>query len=46
MKSSNLMLSLIILEPLDPGKNIDVYLWLLVDDLKDLWIEGIRMYDA
>jgi hypothetical protein len=46
MKSPNLMLSLIIPGPSDPGKNIDVYLRPLVDDLKDLWNEGIRVYDA
>jgi hypothetical protein len=46
MKSQNLMLSLIIPGPSDPGKNIDVYLRPLVDDLKDLWNEGIRVYDA
>jgi hypothetical protein len=27
-------------------KNIDVYLQLLVDDLKNLWNESIRVYDA
>jgi hypothetical protein len=46
MKSSNLMLSLIIPGPSDPGKNIDVYLWPMVDDLKDLRNEGIRVYDT
>jgi hypothetical protein len=46
MKSENLMLSLIIPGPSDPRKNIDVYLRPLVDDLKDLWNEGIRVYDA
>jgi hypothetical protein len=27
-------------------KNIDVYLQLLVDDLKNLWNESIRVYNA
>jgi hypothetical protein len=46
LKSPNLMLSQIIPGSSDPGKNIDVYLQPLVDDLKDLWNEGIRVYDA
>jgi hypothetical protein len=36
IKSSNLMLSLIISKLLDPKKNIDIYLQPLVDDLKNL----------
>ena len=40
-KSPNLMLSLIIFGPSNPEKSIDVKLPLLVDDLKDLWNEGI-----
>ncbi|XP_021814669.1 uncharacterized protein LOC110757382 [Prunus avium] len=29
----------------DPGKSIDVYLRPLVDELKDLWTNGVRTYD-
>ncbi|CAN6719163.1 unnamed protein product [Malus baccata var. baccata] len=29
----------------DLGKSIDVYLWPLVDELKDLWENGVRTYD-
>ncbi|CAL2246711.1 unnamed protein product [Prunus armeniaca] len=29
----------------DPGKSIDVYSRPLVDELKDLWTNGVRMYD-
>jgi hypothetical protein len=46
MKSLNLMLSLIIPRPSDLEKNINVYLQLLVDDLKILWNDSIHMYDA
>ncbi|CAL9030086.1 unnamed protein product [Prunus brigantina] len=29
----------------DPGRSIDVYLRPLVDELKDLWTNGVRTYD-
>ncbi|CAL2246727.1 unnamed protein product [Prunus armeniaca] len=29
----------------DPGRSIDVYLRPLVDELKDLWTNGVCMYD-
>ncbi|CAH9123254.1 unnamed protein product, partial [Cuscuta epithymum] len=45
MKSENLMLSLLIPGPHSPGNDIDVYLQPLIDDLKDLWSEGIETYD-
>ncbi|RVW59097.1 hypothetical protein CK203_113303 [Vitis vinifera] len=32
--------------PRQPGKNIDVYLSPLVDDLKTLWEKGVETYDA
>ncbi|CAA7033482.1 unnamed protein product [Microthlaspi erraticum] len=32
--------------PTAPGNNIDVYLAPLIDDLKDLWAEGIEVYDS
>ena len=37
MKMKFMMLSLLISGPRKPGKNIDVYLSPLVDDLKTLW---------
>ena len=46
MKSPIIMLSLIIPEPSDPRKNIDVYLQPLIDDLKYLWNERIRVYNV
>ena len=41
-----MMLSLLISGPRKPGKNIDVYLSPLVDDLKTLWEKGVETYDA
>ncbi|XP_050109451.1 uncharacterized protein LOC126588404 [Malus sylvestris] len=43
MKKEYMMLTLLIGE--DPGKSIDVYLRPLVDELKDLWENGVRTYD-
>ncbi|GJT52265.1 hypothetical protein Tco_0978422 [Tanacetum coccineum] len=37
MKQSSFMLTLLIPGPKSPGKDIDVYLRPLIDDLKDLW---------
>ena len=46
MKSENIMLTLLILGPTAPSNNIDVYLAPLIDDLNDLWNEGIIVYDS
>lgn len=46
MKQPYLMLSLLIPGPKGPGKDIDVFLQPLVDELKSLWNEGIPTYDA
>ena len=46
MKDPYMILSLLILECKAPENKIDVYLRLLVDDLKELWNEGIKTYDA
>ena len=46
MKAPNMILSLLILGPLAPGNKIDVYLWLLVDNLYELWNESVSTYDA
>jgi hypothetical protein len=32
--------------PKSPGQNIDVYLQPLIDELYDLWVNGIEMWDA
>ncbi|XP_010431497.1 PREDICTED: uncharacterized protein LOC104715823 [Camelina sativa] len=46
MKAENMMLTLLIPGPTAPSNNIDVYLAPLIDDLKDLWHEGILVYDS
>lgn len=40
------MMSLLIPGPQTPGKDIDVYLRPLVDELKELWTDGIETFDA
>ncbi|GJT04862.1 reverse transcriptase domain-containing protein [Tanacetum coccineum] len=47
MKESSFMLTLLIPGPKSPGKDIDVYLRLLIDDLKDLWAKpGVKTIDV
>nr|GFB92368.1 hypothetical protein [Tanacetum cinerariifolium] len=47
MKKSSFMLTLLILDPKSPGKDIDVYLRPLIDDLKDLWAKpGVKTIDV
>ncbi|GJU97830.1 hypothetical protein Tco_1327101 [Tanacetum coccineum] len=47
MKESSLMLTLLIPCPKSPGKDIDVYLRPLIDDLKDLWaLKGVETIDV
>ncbi|XP_057803357.1 uncharacterized protein LOC131018659 [Salvia miltiorrhiza] len=46
MKEEFLMMSLLIPGPSSPGKDIDVYLRPLIDELKDLWDNGIQTYDS
>ncbi|CAM8966364.1 unnamed protein product [Rhodiola kirilowii] len=46
MKRRYMMLSLLISSPRQPGNDIDVYLAPLIDDLKLLWNEGVRTFDA
>jgi len=41
-----MMLFMMILGPRQPGNDIDVYLNLLINDLKLLWEEGINVYDS
>jgi len=40
------MLSMIISGPRQPGNDIDVYLSLLVEDLRTLWDEGVLVFDV
>uniref|UniRef100_A0A2N9I3B2 DUF8039 domain-containing protein n=1 Tax=Fagus sylvatica TaxID=28930 RepID=A0A2N9I3B2_FAGSY len=42
----NLMLTLLIPGPKQPGNDIDVYLEPLVEDLNELWSNGVNVYDA
>ena len=46
MKRKYIMLSMLISGPKQPGNDIDVYLKPLIDDLKDLWEEGVDVFDA
>ncbi|XP_004309364.1 PREDICTED: uncharacterized protein LOC101306581 [Fragaria vesca subsp. vesca] len=46
MSQKNLMLSLLVPGPKQPGNDIDMYLEPLIDDLKELWSNGVEMYDA
>jgi len=41
-----MMMSMIISGLHQPGIDIDMYLRLLVDDLKTLWSEGVQVYDV
>ena len=46
MKEPYFMLSLFIPSPHQPGNEIDIYLKLLVNLLKELWEESVETYDA
>ncbi|XP_042939338.1 uncharacterized protein LOC122274358 [Carya illinoinensis] len=46
MKEPYLMLTLLIPGPKGPGNDIDVYLQPLVNELKELWEDGVDSYDA
>ncbi|XP_012828525.1 PREDICTED: uncharacterized protein LOC105949753 [Erythranthe guttata] len=46
MKEPYLMMSLLIPGPRSPGRDIDVYLRPLVDELNELWEFGVRTRDA
>ncbi|XP_010431509.1 PREDICTED: uncharacterized protein LOC104715835 [Camelina sativa] len=46
MKKENIMLTLLIPGPQQPGNNIDVYLEPLIEDLNHLWKNGELTYDA
>ena len=46
MKDNNFMLTLLIPGSKSPGKDMDVFLRPLVNELKDLWVEGIVTRDS
>ncbi|KAL5560845.1 hypothetical protein UlMin_037056 [Ulmus minor] len=46
MKAEYLMLSLLIPGPQSPGKDMDVFLCQLIDELKELWVHGLDTRDA
>ncbi|KAL3826143.1 hypothetical protein ACJIZ3_022172 [Penstemon smallii] len=46
MKEPFFMMSLLIPGPQSPGRDIDVYLQPLVEELKELWSNGVTTYDA
>ena len=46
MSKENLMLTLLIPGPKQPGNDIDVYLQPLIEDLMELWMNGVTVYDA
>ncbi|PHU11680.1 26S protease regulatory subunit 7 [Capsicum chinense] len=41
-----MMMSLLILGPQVPGKDIDIYLHPLIDELKELWSNGVEIFDT
>ena len=46
MSQENLLLTLLIRGPSQPGNDIDVYLQPLIDDLKELWSSGVDIFDG
>ena len=46
MKKENIMLTLLISGPQQPGNSIDVYLEPLIEDLNQLWSKGESTYDV
>ena len=40
------MMSLLILGPKSPDRDMDIFLRPIVDELKLLWVEGVDIYDA
>ena len=41
-----MMLSLLISGPKQPGRDIDIFLAPLIDDLKLVWENGVKVYDV
>jgi len=46
MQRKNIFLTLIIPGPKYPGKNMDVYMQPLKDELQEAWDKGFKTYDA
>ena len=46
MKDSFFMLTLFVLGPQAPGKDMDVFLWPLNDELKELWVLRVETRDT
>jgi len=46
MKRENLFLSVLVPGPKHPKKSLDIYLQPLIEELKDLWTNGINTYDV
>ncbi|XP_060962267.1 uncharacterized protein LOC133032365 [Cannabis sativa] len=46
MKDNNFMVALLIPGPKSPGKDMDVFLRPLVDELKELWVDGVDTRDC
>ncbi|KAA0049900.1 uncharacterized protein E5676_scaffold105G00450 [Cucumis melo var. makuwa] len=46
MKETNFFISLLIPDPISPGREIDVYLQPLIEELKELWTFGVHTYDS
>jgi hypothetical protein len=46
MKQTHFILPLVIPGPKAPGADMDVYLEPLVNDMVDMFVDGVRTYDA
>lgn len=46
MKLKYLVLTLLIPRPQSPGKDMDVFLCPLIDEMKELWVNGLDTRDA
>ncbi|XP_062079202.1 uncharacterized protein LOC133783534 [Humulus lupulus] len=46
MKDNNFILSILIPGPKSPGKDMDIFLRPLVDELKELWVNGVDTRDS
>ena len=46
MKPKYLMLTLLIPSPQSPSKDMDVFLQPLIDELNELWVNGLKTHDA
>jgi hypothetical protein len=46
MKQSNFILSVLVPGKKSPGKDIDVYMQLTIDNLLELWKDGVMTYDV